>query len=78
MHFIKMSTEIRMRKIWNAIFESCVTFAEFPIRDRPFMTSAFFRAVGVKNCENLPTESSKKTADGRGVGVKNCKILPTS
>ena len=42
------------------------------------MTSAFFRAVGVKNCENLPTESSKKTADGRGVGVKNCEILPTS
>ena len=42
------------------------------------MTSAFFRAVRVKNYENLPTESSKKTADGRGVGVKNCEILPTS
>ena len=39
------------------------------------MTSAFFRAVGVKNCGNLPTESSKKTADGRGVGLKNCRRL---
>ena len=26
---------------------------------------------GVENLLNLPTDSTKKTADGRGVGVKN-------
>ena len=37
----------------------------------PFKTLAFFRGGRVKNLSNLPTDSSKKTADGRGVGVKN-------
>ena len=32
------------------------------LRDHPFKTSAFFRG---KLGPNLPTDSSKKTADGR-------------
>ena len=38
----------------------------------------YISGVGVKNLPNLPTHSSKKTADGRGVGVKNRENLPTS
>ena len=41
------------------------------VRDHPFKTSAFFMGGGVKNWQNLPTDSSKKTADGRAVEVKN-------
>ena len=41
------------------------------LRDHPFKTSVFFRGRGVKNLPNLPTDSSKKTANGRGIGVKN-------
>ena len=43
----------------------------FSLRDHPFKTSAFFRAVGVKNLPNLPSDSSKKTADSRGLRGKN-------
>ena len=50
-------------------------FLDIVIRDHPFKTSAFFRVVGVKNLPNLPTDSSKKTADSKGVGIKN---FPTS
>ena len=41
------------------------------LRNHPFKTLAFFRGRGVKNLPNLPTDSSKKTANGRGIGVKN-------
>ena len=49
---------------------------KYGIRDHPFKTSAFFRGGGVKYLPNLPTDSSKKTADGRGVGVKNREKFP--
>ena len=53
-------TEIFQRK-WGTIWP----------RDHPFKTSACLRGGGVKNLPNLPTDSTKKTVDGRGVGVKN-------
>ena len=46
--------------------------------DHRFKTLAFLRGGGIKDWPNLPTDSSKKTADGRGVGVKNHENLPTS
>jgi hypothetical protein len=41
------------------------------VRDHPFKTSACLRGGGVKHLPNLPTDSTKKNANGRGVGVKN-------
>ena len=42
------------------------SFDGFVHRDYPFKTSAFLWGEGVKNWPNLPTDSSKKTADGGG------------
>ena len=41
-------------------------FGKICIRDHPFKTSACLKGGGVKNWPNLPTDSSKKTADGGG------------
>ena len=38
----------------------------------------FLGGCGVKNWPNLPTDSSKKTTDGKGVRVKNRGNLPKS
>ena len=47
----------------------------FDIRDHPFKTSAFSWGRG-QNLPNLPTDSTKKTANGRGQkSVKNCRRL---
>ena len=45
-------------------------------RDHPFKTLTIFRWGGIKNLPNLPTDSSKKTAEGKGgVYVKNRKNI---
>ena len=51
--------------------------ASFPFRDHPFKTSPFFKGGGVKNSQNLQTDSSKNYRR-REVGVKNREKLPTS
>ena len=59
------------------MFKMCGKYKVYLIWDHPFKTSAFFsgRGEGVKNLPNLPTDSSKKTADGRAGGVKNRENL---
>ena len=69
---LQMSTDNYLQAKYNTPLHD--THLGSLIRDHPFKTSACLRGGGVKNWQNLPTDSSKKLPTEGGRGQKSWKF----